>query len=161
MTLVSIIKYAIIKILKLSNLIFLIYVFFKVSMLQDILLESEKNCIISKKNRRALNAFRSFSRIYDETKLKERHVIARALRDSGLTMKQAREFNFSISQHLWKTCITNIGERPKGGKYNVKFFYYRKLSFRVAATLSKFNYSIFPLHSLNGYKLTIYSCILL
>ena len=84
-------------------------------MLNDVLQENEKNRIVSKKNRRALQALKNISDIYDQTKFKERYHFAKAFRNSGLTMNETRDIGFHISPHLWKTCISVTGERLKGG----------------------------------------------
>ena len=62
------------------------------------------------------NALRSLSAIYQDTKLKERHTIARALRDSGLTRDEARSYGYTVSKHLWQTCVHDTGKRNVGGQ---------------------------------------------
>ena len=80
-------------------------------LLQDVLTQEEKEQIDSRVNA----ALRNLSEVYMMTKPKERHYIARALRQASLTRDESRLFGFLISKHLWSTCL-NTEKRDVGGK---------------------------------------------
>ena len=95
-----------------------IFYHFEAAMLHDILTKEEKKQV-DKKEGPVENALRHLGVVYCNTKIKERHYIAKALRDSGLSREKARSYGFTISEELWQTCVQNTGKRNVGGQLRV------------------------------------------
>ena len=71
----------------------------------------------SKRKKSSLDsALRNMSEIYRNTKQKERHPFAKALRDSGFTRDESRSYGYTISKDLWLSCIKNTGKRMFRGQ---------------------------------------------
>jgi hypothetical protein len=62
-------------------------------------------------------ALKSFGRIFNAAKPKERHEFIFPMRIAGLTFKQARELGFNVSFRLWQSCL-NQRKRNIGKKLN-------------------------------------------
>ena len=71
----------------------------------------------SKRKKSSLDsALRNMSEIYRNTKQKERHPFAKALRDSGFKRDEARSYGYNISNDLWGSCVKDTGKRNIGGQ---------------------------------------------
>ena len=57
----------------------------------------------------------NLSEVYQRTKQKERHYIARSLRNAGFKREECRSMGFNISNDLWISCIRYTGKRDVGG----------------------------------------------
>ena len=88
----------------------------KVAMLKNILNRREKEQINSENTRKYENALTMLSELSNDCSLKKRYKFIHPLRSSRLTFKKAKELNFKVGQHLWKSC-TNLVERKKGKDY--------------------------------------------
>ncbi|CAF0947063.1 unnamed protein product [Brachionus calyciflorus] len=58
-------------------------------------------------------ALQGLSEYYSQIDLKERHHFVRPLKDSGLKYAEVRRLGYSVSKHLWETCIDR-NKRNKG-----------------------------------------------
>ena len=60
------------------------------------------------------------SSLYQNTKLKKRHYIARPFRLAGLSRRELRSFNFPVSSKFQAKCLDTT-ERNKGDFYKLNF----------------------------------------
>lgn len=79
------------------------------SVLNDILMESEKYKIQSKYE----NALKSFRKLFNSAKPKERYKFIYPIKISGLKKAEALRLKFKVNSYMWQNCL-NLKMRDLG-----------------------------------------------